>query len=46
MATAMEVKVSVIDTDLFEEVISIMKDVYEFSPFLSRKENFNALSPT
>lgn len=29
MATAMEVKVSVIDMDLFEDVVNIMKDMYE-----------------
>lgn len=29
MATSMEVKVSVIDTDLFEDVVNIMKDMYE-----------------
>ena len=29
LATAMEVKVSVIDTDLFEDVLSIMRDMYE-----------------
>jgi len=29
VATAMEVKVSVIDMDLFEDVVSIMKDMYE-----------------
>ena len=29
MATAMEVKVSVIDMDLFEDVVNIMKGMYE-----------------
>jgi len=29
LATTMEVKVSVIDMDLFEDVVNIMKDMYE-----------------